>query len=145
MTKSLREEAMLHSRLRSEFRKTKREESKQLYNKQGILSATIFLKRKRNSFEELDNIIGNDNRKFWKTENPLFLEKAYQKDSIATTRKDTIETITKQKELDETFNSFVSSIADNFRKEYGIDRQANVSTHPDSVLRVLETFRNHLS
>lgn len=84
----------------------------------------------------------NDNRKFWNTENPLFLEKAYQKDSITITRKDTVETITKQKELDETFNSFVSSIVDNFRKECGIDRQANVSTHLDPVLRAMETFKN---
>ena len=99
MTKSLRKEAMLHSRLHNKFRKTKIEESKQLCNKQRNLSVIIFLKAKTDSFAELGNRIVKDNRKFWKTENPLFLEKTYQKDPITITRKDTVETITKPKKL----------------------------------------------
>ena len=55
MTKSLRKEIMLRSRLRNKFLKTKTEESKQLYNKQRNLCVTLLRKAKRNYFSELDN------------------------------------------------------------------------------------------
>ena len=82
MTKSLRKEIILCSRLRNKFLKVKTEESKQLYNKQRNLCITRLRKAKRNYFADLDNRILKDNRKFWKTVNPLFSEKAYQKESI---------------------------------------------------------------
>ena len=102
-------------------------------------------KAKRNYFADLDNRILKDNRKFWKTVKPLFSEKAYQKESITIISKDMEETITKNEELPETFNSFFSSMADNLKIEYDINRQANVSTHPDPVLRAIETFKYHPS
>ena len=98
---------MLLSRLRNKFLttvKTKTEESKQRN-----LCVTILRKVKRNYFAELDNKILKDNRKFWKTGNPLFSEKAYQIESIKIISKDTEETITKNEELAEIFNSFFSS------------------------------------
>ena len=143
MTKSLRKEIMLRSRLRNKFLKTKTEESKQLYNKQRNLCVTLLRKTKRNYFAELDNRIFK-NRKFWKTVHPLFSEKAYQKESITIISKDTEEIITENEELAETFNSF-SSTVDNLKIEYDINRQSNVSTHPDPVLRVIETFKYHPS
>ena len=138
-------EIMLCSRLRNKFLKTKIEESKQLYNKQRHLCVTLQRKAKRNYFAELDNRILKDNRKFWKTLNPLFSEKAYQKEFITIISKDTEETITKNEELAETFDSFFSSMVDNLEIEYDINRQANVSTHPDSVMRTGETFKYHSS
>ena len=147
MTKSLRKEIMLHSRLRNKFLKTKTEESKQLYSKQQNFCVTLLHKAKRNYFADLDSRILKDNRKFWKTVNPLFLEKAYQKESITIISKDTDETITKNKEQAETFNFFFSSMVDNLKIEYDINktRQAKVSTHPDPVLRAIETFKYHPS
>ena len=50
MTKSLRKEIMLSSRLRNKFLKTKTEESKQRN-----LCVTLLRKAKRNYFSELDN------------------------------------------------------------------------------------------
>ena len=64
MTKSLRKEIVLRSRLRNKFLKTKTEESKQLYNKQRNLCVTLLRKAKRNYFAELDDKILKDNRKF---------------------------------------------------------------------------------
>ena len=61
MTKSLRKEIMLHSRLRNKFLKTKTEESKQLYNKQRNLCVTLLRKAKRSYFVELDNRILKEN------------------------------------------------------------------------------------
>ena len=101
---------MLCSKLRNKLLKTKTEESKQLYNKQGNLS-------KRNYFADLDNRILKENRKFWKAVNPIFWEKAYQKESITIISKDTGVTITKNEGLAETFNSFLSSMFDNLKIE----------------------------
>ena len=70
MTKSLRKEIMLCSRLRNKFLKTKTEESKQLYNKQRNLCLTLLRKAKRNYFSELGKKVLKDNRKFWKIVNP---------------------------------------------------------------------------
>ena len=70
MTKSLRKEIMLCSRLRNKFLKTKTEESKQLYNKQRNLCVTLLRKAKRNYFSELGKKVLKDNRKFWKIVNP---------------------------------------------------------------------------
>ena len=103
MTESLRKEIMLHSKLRKRFLKTKTEESKQLHNKQQNLCVTLLLKAKRNYCSKRDSWIFNDNRKFWKTVNPLFSEKVYQKESITIISKDRDETITKIKELAENF------------------------------------------
>ena len=50
------------------------------------------------------------------------------------------ETITKNEELAETFNSFFISMVDNIKIEFDINRQANVSTHPDPALWAIETF-----
>ena len=36
-------------------------------------------------------------------------------------------------------------MVDNLKIEYGIDRQANGSTHPDPVLLAIETFKYHQS
>ena len=57
MTRSLRKEIMLRSRLRNKFFKTKTEESKQLNNKQQNLCATLLRKAKRNYFCELQYLI----------------------------------------------------------------------------------------
>ena len=102
-------------------------------------------KAERDYFSELDNRVLKDNRKFWKTVNPVFSEKAYQKESITIVSKDTEATATKNEELAETFNSFFSSMVDNLKIEYDINRQANVPIHPDPVLRAIETFKYHPS
>ena len=36
-------------------------------------------------------------------------------------------------------------MVDNLKIEYDMNRQANVSTHPDPVLRAIETFKYHLN
>ena len=145
MSKNLRKEIMLRFRLRNKFLKTKTEQSKQLYNKQRNLCVTLLHKAKRNYFADLDNRILSDNSKFWETVNPLILEKAYQKESIKLISKDTYKTITKNEKLAETFHSFFNSVVDNLKIEYDIDRKANVSAHPDPVLRAIKTFKYHPS
>ena len=60
---------------------------------------------------------------------------------MAIISKDMKEPTTKNEELAEAFNSFLSSMVNNLKIEYDINRQSNVSTHPDPVLRTIETFK----
>ena len=55
------------------------------------------------------------------------------------------ETINKNEELTETFNSFSSSMVDNLKIEYDINSQAYVSTHQDFAFEAIETFEYHPS
>ena len=50
------------------------------------------------------------------------------------------ETTTKNEELAETFNSFFSSMVDNLKIDYDIDRQTNVSTDPDVYTYILYMY-----
>ena len=84
MTKSLRIKIMLRSRLHNKFRK--KNVSNCTISKK-ILWATLLRKAKINYHGELNNRILNNNRKFWKTVNPLLSEKACQKESITITGK----------------------------------------------------------
>ena len=72
MTKSLRKEIMLRSRLLNKLLKTKTEESKQLYNKQRNHCVTLLRKAKRNYFAELDNRILKDIKNFGKQQTTIF-------------------------------------------------------------------------
>ena len=65
---------MLRSMLRSKILKNKIEKSKQLNRNQWNLCVTLLRKSKRNYFVYLDSRILKDNRKFWKTVNPLYSE-----------------------------------------------------------------------
>ena len=65
---------------------------------------SLLVKTKRDYFANLDTKIKKDNRKFWKTVNPLFSEKSYSKESISLINKNRL--ITKNEGLAKTFNFF---------------------------------------
>ena len=60
-----------------------------------------------------------DNRKFWKTVNPLFSEKSYSKESISLINKDGL--IVKIGDLAKTFNNFFSNIVNKIGIEHVLD------------------------
>ena len=83
---------------------------KTAYNRQRNICVSLLRKTKRvyYYFANLDTKIMKDNRKFWKTVNPLSSEKSYSKESISLINKDGL--ITKKEDLAKTFNVFFSSI-----------------------------------
>ena len=76
---------------------------------------SILHKNKRDYFGNLNNKIVTENRHFWKTINPLFSEKAFQRECI--TWKESNKTITNNAELAETFNTFFSKIVPNLNTD----------------------------
>ena len=105
INKALRKEIMHRSRLRNKFLRERTKESIIAYNKQWNICVYLLRKTKRDYFANLDPKIIKDNRKFWKTVNPLFSEKSYSKESIALINKDGL--ITKNEDLAKTFNNFL--------------------------------------
>ena len=88
ITKALRKEIMRRSRLRIKFLRERTNESKIAYNKQRNIYVSLLSKIKRDYLANLDTKIMKNNRKFWKTVNPLFQEKSSSKESISLINKD---------------------------------------------------------
>ena len=68
----------------------------------------VSLLRKRRVFEKLDHRVASDNRRFWKSAGPLFLEKAFDKESIILNSNN--KTINNNEELAEIFNKHFSKL-----------------------------------
>ena len=84
-----------------------------------------------------------DNRKFWKTVNPLFSEKSYSKESISPINKDGL--ITKNEDLAKTFNTFFSSIVKKLDIEHVPDDESNLPNVEDPILKAIAKYENHPS
>ena len=84
-----------------------------------------------------------DNRKFWKTVNPLFSEKSYSKESISLINKDGL--VTKNEDLAKTFNIFFSSIIKKLDIEHVPDDESNLPNVEDAILKAIAKYENHPS
>ena len=84
-----------------------------------------------------------DNRKFWKTVNPLFSEKSYSKESISLINKDGL--ITENEDLAKTFNNFFSNIVNKLGIEDVPDDESNLSNIDDPISKAIAKYENHPS
>ena len=133
---------MHRSRLRNKFLRERTKESKVAYNKQRNICVSLLRKSKRDYFANLDTKIMKDNRKFWKTVNPLFSEKSYSKESISLINKDGL--ITENEDLAKTFNIFFSIIVNKLGIEHVPDIP-NLSNIDDPILKAIAKYENHPS
>ena len=143
ITKALRKEIMHRSRLRNKFLRERTKESKVAYNKQRNICVSLLRKSKRDYFANLDTKIMKDNRKFWKTVNPLFSEKSYSKESISLINKDGL--ITENEDLAKTFNNFFSNIVNKLGIEDVPDDESNLSNIDDPISKAIAKYENHPS
>ena len=84
-----------------------------------------------------------DNRKFWKTVNPLFSETSYSEEPISVINKDGL--ITKNEGLAYTFNNFFSSVVKQLGIEHILDDESNLPNVDDPILRAIAKYENHLN
>ena len=136
MTKRLRKAIMLRSKFRNRFLKEKTEEFKSLYNKQRNICVSLLRKTKINYYEQLENKIVTNNRKFWKVVSPLFSEKALRKESIIL--KEHGKTITDNKKIAETFNNFFSNIVKKLKTDSDLSDITSQKNNADPVFRAIE-------
>ena len=141
--KALRKEIMNRSRLHNKFLRERTNESKIAYSKQRNICVSLLRKTKRDYFANLDTKIMKDNRKFWKTVNPLFSEKSHRKESISLINKDGL--ITKNEDLTKAFNIFFSSIVKKLVIEHVPDDESNLPNVEDPILKAIAKYENHPS
>ena len=134
---------MHRSRLRNKFLRERTKESKVAYNKQRNICVSLLRKSKRDYSANLDTKIMKDNRKFWKTVNPLFSEKSYSKESISLINKDGL--ITENEDLVKTFNNFFSNIVNKLGIEHVPDHESNLSNIDHPILKAIAKCENHSS
>ena len=109
MKKELNKEVMTGSRLRNNFLRFRFEENKKAYNEQRNRYATLIRNAKKSHYSNLDIKDVNDNKKFWKIVQPLFLEKVTTNENITLVDNNNI--ISSDIEIAEKLNTFFSLIA----------------------------------
>ena len=107
MTKELRKEHMKRTRLKNKFLKNRTDANAIAYKKQRNLCVNLLKKVKRAYFEKLKPSSISDNKKFWKTVNPLFSEKTMSTENIALIENNAI--VSEEHEVAEIFNSYFSN------------------------------------
>ena len=143
MTKELRAAIMQRSKLRQKFLKERTSDSKHLYNRQRNLCVSLLRKTKGDYFKQLNNKVISDNNKFWQTISPLFSKKAVRKETVIL--KDSNRTVTNNRELAETFNTFFSKITQNLKLDSNlveITENLNISDH---VLKAITKYEKYPS
>ena len=149
VTKELRKEHMLRSRLRNKYRKNKTDRNKLAYNKQRNLCVNLLKKTKTSYFENLNPSNISDNKKFWSTVKPLFSEKAISTDKITLIENNVI--ISDDRKVAEIFNTFFSNAV----KNLNIDHYEHLSfdeyflckdtENQDLILTAIEKYGKHPS
>ena len=84
-----------------------------------------------------------DNKEFSKTENLLFSESSYSKESISLINKDGL--ITKTKDLAKTFNNCFSCTVKKLGIEHVPDHESNLPSVDDPILKAIANYENHPS
>ena len=108
MTKELNKAIMTRSRLRNKYLKEKSVESKIAYDKQRNYCLNLLRRIKKNYFANIKISSITDNKKFWKTVNPLFSDKIFHKETINLVENDT--TLSDNRVVTDTFNNYFNNI-----------------------------------
>ena len=85
----------------------------------------------------------SDNRTFWKTVGPLFLEKAFHKESIILNNKTKI--ISNDEELAEMFNKYFSKIVGNLDIDETLASNIASSDITDPVFNAIKKYEDYPS
>ena len=104
---------------------------------------SILPKNKRDYFDNLNNKIVTDNRKFWKTVSPLFSKKAFHRECI--TLKESNKTITNNAELAGTFKTFFSKIVPNLNIDSNLGDNITNPNSTDPVFCAIQKYEKHAS
>ena len=149
MTKELRKEHMKRTRMKNKYLKNRNEENFRIYKKQRNRCVFLLKETKKTYFENLHPSKISDNKKFWKTVNPFFTEKATSTDDI--TLIENREIISDDRKVAEVFNNFFSNAVKNLNIDYyehfSFDKYflCRETENPDPVLKAIEKYENHPS
>ena len=129
------------SRLRSKFLNAKSQECKQAYNKQRNFCVTMVRKAKRNFYNNLNIRNITDNKQFWKTVKPRFLNTFGDNERIKLIEGEKV--VSEDREVTKTFQSYFETIVKNLGINSKFMSEDPVSN--ESVNDVIRKFQNHPS
>ena len=142
---------MSRSKLRNKFLKTRNKESKRCFNRQINFYVSLSLNNVFFFFffffwgggGGLDQRVVSNNRKFWKTAGPLFLETAFHKESIILNNNN--KTINNNEELAEIFNENFRKPVETLDTDTTLASNIASSDNTDPVFNAIKKYKYHLS
>ena len=143
VSKELRKEHMLRSKLRNKFYKEKNDFNFSAYKKQRNRCVSLLRNAKKSFYGNLNPLIVCDNKIFWKKVKPLFSEKVSCPQNITLIENNVI--IDDDKVISETFNEFFSNVVTNLNIENNSNFVNNNIEEADPVLKSIRKYENHPS
>ena len=143
MTKILRKAILRRSALENKYYRNKSAETYKIYKKQKNYTNKLMKREKRKYFNNLHMNNFTDNKKFWKTEKPLFSNTGGGSQKITLVKNDKI--ISSDKEVADTFNEFFKNSVESLNiseNRYLINDTGNLD---DPVEIAIKKFENHPS
>ena len=133
MTKELRKEIMLRSKLKNEINKERNHINSCNYKRQRDRCLSILRKIKKKYFNSLNIKQVSDNKHFWKSVKPFFNDK--RSNSLKITLVDENNIITDQEEIANATNNYFINVKKtlNLKKQHGVGRSG------------VNEFENHIS
>ena len=116
ISRELRKEIMLRSKLRDKFLKDKTNEARTKYRKQRNICVHLLRREKRNYYKDIDLSNVTDSRTFWKTIRPLFVNEIKVKNKI--TLDEDSQSITDEPKVANSFNTFFVNTAFSLKISY---------------------------
>ena len=137
MSKELKKNIMLRSKLKNSFNKDRSYENWCKYKRQRNFCVNLSRKTKRNFFKKVNEKKISDNRTFWKEIKPYFNDKGGMSIKITLVERDKI--IHKDKEIAETMNKYFVNITKTLR----LKRSKKYNTNDIDIL--ISQFKDHAS
>ena len=131
MTKQLRKEIMVKSKLRNEFNKSRTSENWKKYKQQRNKCLSILKGTKTNYFNNVNPKVITDNKKFWTSVKPLFSDKSKAKNTIVLYEKGKI--MKNYKRVSEVLNKYFRNLTKSLRLKKCISRKSFLNTSTKKI------------
>ena len=135
---------MKRSKLRNNYLKHRNEENRLAYKKQRNFCFTLLRKKKADYFNNLDLNLVRDNKTFWKTISPYFVNNLKKRSNITLVDEES-NTLSEDEKIAETFNKFFGNIIKNLNISINSEVLENVSMIQDPIIAAIEKCKRHPS
>ena len=141
MDKELSQAIMKRSKLYLNHRS---EENRSAYKKQCNFCVTLLRKKKADYFNNLDLNLIRDNKMFWKTISPYFVNNPKKRSKI-TLVDENDNTLSEDEKIAETFNKFFGNIIKNLNIPINNEVLEDVPMIQDLIIAAIEKYKRHPS
>ena len=148
MTKELRKQHMIRTRLLNNYRCCRTDENYNAYKNQRNYCTNLLKKTKRCYYRNLNPSLICDNKKFWQTVKPLFSEKTLSSHANGITLVEGENVISNDGQLSEIFNEFFSNAVKNLNISVHFASSSSdhsILSNEDPILNAISKYKKHPS